>query len=319
MLTFGWSAHELVYKRRQGDHRDPFLASHFMDGAIGLQGIEGRSQDTLDRWVYDDAQRLTGMDQRPWAGGGILTIPAERLVLFTVRTHKQNPEGLSLLRNCYLPWYYKKCIQEYQAIGVERDLAGLPIMYVPPEILDPNNPAYTASYANWKSAVQGVRRNENEGLLLPAAFDEHGNRLYEIQLLSAGTGAQRQFNTTAILQQYNLEIVLALFTDVLLVGHEKTGSFALSSSKTTLLATALGAILDSICSVVNREVVPRLWRLNGFPMETKPLLSHGDIEAVDLAELGQFIVHMSQAGFDTARFEDAIWQRAGFSGDREAS
>ena len=38
-LTYGWSLHEIVYKRRMGRKRDPRLESKFDDGLIGWQKL----------------------------------------------------------------------------------------------------------------------------------------------------------------------------------------------------------------------------------------------------------------------------------------
>ena len=33
-----------------------------------------------------------------------------------------------MLRNSYRSWYYKKRLEEFESVGVERDLAGLPMV-----------------------------------------------------------------------------------------------------------------------------------------------------------------------------------------------
>ena len=64
-LPFGWSYHEIVYKRRTGNSRDPRLNSKYTDGLIGWQKIPIRAQETLFRWEYDDLDNLKGMTQLP--------------------------------------------------------------------------------------------------------------------------------------------------------------------------------------------------------------------------------------------------------------
>jgi hypothetical protein len=36
-----------------------------------------------------------------------------------------------MLRTAYRPWFMKKRLEEFESIGIERDLAGLPIMWLP--------------------------------------------------------------------------------------------------------------------------------------------------------------------------------------------
>jgi len=74
------------------------------------------------------------------------------------------------------------------------------------------------------------------------------------------------------------------------------GSYALASSKTNLFAVAIGAFLDEIEDVLNTHAVPRLFKLNDFKVESYPELRHGDIESVELSELGEFIQRLSGAG-----------------------
>ena len=57
---------------------------------------------------------------------------------------------------------------------------------------------------------------------------------------------------------------------MILIGHEAVGSYALSSSKTNLFATALGGYLDAMGDVFQAEALPVLWQANGLPLELMP-------------------------------------------------
>ncbi|WP_155274431.1 hypothetical protein [Piscirickettsia salmonis] len=45
--------------------------------------------------------------------------------MFRTTSRKGNPEGRSILRNAYQPWYYKKNLESIESIGIERNLVGL--------------------------------------------------------------------------------------------------------------------------------------------------------------------------------------------------
>lgn len=312
MLWAGWSFHEVLYKRRLGWTNDPWTRSKFTDGQWGWHSLPIRAPESLERWVFDEATgALQAMIQRDPTDGRTYTIPVSKAALFRPSAHKGNPHGRSLLRNVYTPWFFSKRIEQLQAIGIERDLAGLPVMYVPPEILDPTLAQGDDSLkALYTKIVTNIRRGEQEGVVLPLQYDEQGNMLYKLELLS--TGGQRQFDTTKVLEFYNKEKALALFTDVLLLGHEKVGSFALADSKTNLLGYAVGAICASIAEVFTGEIFPGLWSVNGFPPEMLPRLTPGDIETVDLTALGDFVTKYAQAGLDLSDLENEIRRRAGW-------
>jgi len=303
-LPYGYSFHEIVYKRRRGQKTSrPGMTSKYKDNKIGWRKIPIRSQDTLDRWEFDESGDPKAFVQRMWntdismrRGRGFeVTIPFQKGLLFRTTSHKGNPEGRSVLRNAYRPWYFKKRIEEIEGIGIERDLAGLPVMTVPSRIMSSQaSPEEQAIYNSCKDIVTNIRRDEQEGIIIPGDSDTNGNKLYDLKLLS--TGGQRQFDTNAIVGRYDQRIAMTVLADFVLLGHEKVGSFALSSSKTSLFATAIGAWLDEIKAVFNRHGIPRLFLLNGNRSGELPTLDYGDIETPDLTALGGYIREMAGAG-----------------------
>jgi len=295
MLPFGYAPLEIVYKMRGGVSTNPMTNSRHYDGRVGWRKLSIRSQDTVYEWCFNDNGTLTGLKQMAPPRWNIVFIPIEKLLLFRLRSRKENPEGWGILTNAYRPWYFKRNIENIQGIGIERDLAGMPVGWVPPELLRPNASADdAAAYAMFKKMVKNIKRDEQEGILMPLAYDEKGNKLYDLTLLS--TGGRRQFDTTAIMQNYDLSMAMSMMTDFLMVGHEKVGSFALSSDKTSLFSTALGAVLDIVCETFNRYGIPRLLDMNSIDRRRAPKLVHGDIESPDLTQLGDYIVKLVSTG-----------------------
>lgn len=288
MLPFGWSLLETVYKRRAGPMKDEAESSRFTDGAIGWKRMPLRSQDSLKNWIFDDTGCAIAMVQQTLTGQSA-TLPLTKCLLFRTQSHKNNPEGRSILRTSYRPWYFKKRIEEVEGIGVERDLAGLPVL-TPPENLDIWNTRDTAMI-NLKVAaeaiVRNIRRDEQEGVLLPFGWT--------LALLS--TGGRRAFDTGAIVDRYNNLIAMTVLADFIILGHNnRYGSFALGSSKTHMFGMAIGGWLDVIKSVFNRYAIPRLFAVNGWPVDQLPTLEYEDIETPDLTELATYITALAKAG-----------------------
>lgn len=294
MLVFGWSWHEIVLKRRLGDSRDPTKRSKYNDGRIGWRKLPIRAQETLNEWVFDEDGGVQAMKQLAPPDYQIREIPIDKSLLFRTETTKGSPEGRSILRNAYKSWYFKKNIEVIEGIGIERDLAGLPVVWVPPNVASPQTEEERLAQQKFKELVTKIRRDQQEGIVMPLTYDERGNKLYDFTLLS--TGSRRQFDTSAIIQRYNTQIAQTVLADFIMLGTQKVGSFALASSKTHLFAVAIGAFLDEIEDVFNTHAVPRLFKLNDFKIENPPELRHGDIESVDLEELGNFIQKLSGAG-----------------------
>lgn len=291
MLVYGWSFHEIVYRRRLEDE-----GSKHDDGKIGWRYFPIRAQETLFEWIWNEQTGdLIGFSQQPPPDYNKRVIPMEKGLLFRTSAHKDNPEGKSILRNAYRAWYFKKKIEEIEGVGIERDLAGLPCAWVPPELLrDDADPDQKSILAEIKNIVKNVRRDEQEGMIFPLLYDDKGNKVFDFMLMS--TGGTRQFDTDRIIARYEQRIAMSALADFILLGHENVGSFALSSDKTDLFAVALGAWLDAIAAVINRQAVPKLFKLNGMERDKYPTLKHEDIESPELTEIADYVSKMSAIG-----------------------
>lgn len=289
MLPYGWAWLETVYKKRLGFSRDPSRNSRFTDGLIGWRKMPLRSQDTLRKWELDAAGGIHGMWQSQINGPDKL-IAIEKSLLFRTTHHKNNPEGRSVLRNIYRPYYFCKRIEEIEGIGIERDLAGLPVMTGPEgfDLWNPDDTLAVQARSEAETIVRNIRRDEQEGVLMP-----HG---WELELLASG--GKRNFDTTQVINRYNNLMAMVMLADFIILGHNnRYGSFALSSNKTHMFSVALGGWMDAIAGVFNRYAIPRLLMVNAIETDTPPILSFEDIELPDLTELGNYIYKLSQSGF----------------------
>ncbi len=319
MLTYGFSVHEIVYKRRSG-YADGGDSSGFNDGRIGWRKLPIRAQETIDSWRIDDTGGIEGVYQQDLSSArGRVEIPIKKMLLFRTTTKLNNPRGRSILRNAYVPWYYQRRILEIEAIGIERDLAGLPVAFVPPQLLSDNATAQESAALNAiKEIVRNIRRDEQEGLVFPLAYDpDTKQKAYDIQLMT--TGGKRQFDTNAIATRYDARIAMSVLADFVMLGHDKVGTQALSVSKIALFQQSIAAWLTGVADVFNNHAIPRLMRLNGVSEDLHPTLTFSEPKSVDLTEMGDFVAKLTSSGALLPDESMANWLR-GLAGipDEEA-
>lgn len=302
MIWAGFAPMEITYKIRRGpEQEDGSMRSKFKDGRFGWRKVEIRAQDTLDRWVFDEDGGLDGMVQLNMYGSnfrnhGPVFIPIEKMLLFRVNVFKSNPEGKSMLRPAVVPYHFTKRIQEFEAIGIERNLAGMPVMEVPPEILIPDaSPAHKALRTQMEQFITQVRMDERYGGLVPSETKPDGSPSgWKFKLMSAGS--RSTVDTDLVIKRYRSEMLMLFMAQFLTMGTENVGSFSLSSNMTNLFGTSLGAIMDSIADVINRFMIPRRQRLNGVSVDLDPTIVHGDIEGPELDKVAAYITALATAG-----------------------
>lgn len=301
-IYYGWEWSEICYKRRQGpwytSERDNNLhRSKYDDQRIGWSKIAGRAQETMLRWVFDDNGGIRAMVQMAAPRYERRTLDLRKAMLFRTTTSKNNPEGRSLLRNAYLSWWFLKRFQEIEAIGVERDLTGLPIAKVPARLFNAEPGTADAKMFNaLKALIRGVRRNERDGIIWPwETQDDKGTPVYDFQLLTSG--GTRQFDIGGIIDRLKTEILMSVLADFMMVGHEDNGgSYALHTDKSGIFRTAINALAQQIADQFNRKAIPQLFEVNGERPRELPQLVPNDVDAPNLTELGSFLQALSGCG-----------------------
>ena len=278
-FEYGWSYMEIVYKKRDKEN------SRYEDNRIGWRKITGRAQTTLQGWEIDEKGSIKGMYQ--YTDTGSVFIPIEKALLFRTTTARNNPEGKSFLRGAYRPWYFKKHIEEVEGIGVERDLAGLPVITAPPgiDLFDDKNPKAVQTKNDALRLVSNIRRDKNEGVVLSDGW--------QLSLLNSG-GVH--VDTGSIINRYDQRIAITMLSDIVMMGGDKVGSFALAKTKESLLAAALDAQLANVVEILNEIAIPRLFALNTFTNLTSyPRFKVTSVITPNLTDLGNFIKALSGA------------------------
>lgn len=296
-LVYGWSWHEIVYKRRVSPwEKDPTKKSQYTDNMVGWRKMPIRAQETLLRWVFDESGDCIAMTQLAPPHYKTTVLPMDRSLLFRYRHHKGSPEGMSMLRNAYRPWYMKKRLEEFEAVGVERDLAGLPIVKLPAEFLRAAPGSDQAKTVEaFKRMVKSVRRDEQEGIVFPMAYDQDTKQpLYSFELLGGGGG--RAFNTDGIIKRYEERILMTVLADFIMVGHQATGSYSLHTDKTGIFRTSLNSIAENIADTLNRHAIPRLFLANGWKPANLPKIVPSDVDSPDITQLASFMQSMAGTG-----------------------
>ena len=295
MYTFGFSVHEKVYRQRLKR-----TGSKYNDGLIGLRKLPIRSQDTISKWIFDSTGRnLVGLEQDVTFSDDLyrfttlkdtkVTIDRPKFLLFRSNVKRDNPEGVSLLKNCYQSWKWRLALEEHEAIGVSREMRGIPVIYIPPHYMSPDASAeQKAIYDYYKRAVTNLHMNEQTGMVMPMAYDPDSKQpLFKFELMSVmGT---KGYDVGSIIQRYDNKMLMAFYADLLKMGQEKVGSFSLAGAKTNILAMAIEHRLMEIQTVLNTDLIPQLFALNKWADERLPTFVFDDLDEEDLDEFSKAV------------------------------
>jgi excisionase family DNA binding protein len=209
------------------------------------------------------------------------------------------PTHNSILRNAYRSWFFAKRIQEFEAIGVERNMAGLVAFRMPPGYFASDAKGTMKSTKDaYKLMSQKFRQGEHAGLVYPSSEDEKGKTGWEIETLQ---GASKTImDTNPIITRLEGRIALSMLAEVALLGLQgNVGSWALADVKERMGMLALRSITAAFTDVMNRFAIPRLIGWNGWEKRLSPLWEFGDIDSVGIADLVPALSTGVQSGIIT--------------------
>jgi len=335
MLIYGFAPMEKVYKVRRGPAKLPpapgadaaygdWIAyieqrsripagSLYDDGKIGVHKIALRAQDTVWRWYFDAHGDWMAMEQQKERGANVI-IPRSKLLLFRTTTTKNNPEARSVLRSSYVSYERKKHLEIQEGRFATRR-NGVAVFRIPSMYMDPGaSDRERAIFNYYKDLATKVSTDQQGGMVIPADRDDKGNPIVDFEWKSLSASGTTGGSASEVIDRIDHRMAMSVLADFVLLGQQSVGSFALSSDKTNLFASALGGFLKAIAEEVNTGLIAELCDLNNIAIEDRPTLQPGDIENRDLLQLSSYLSQLAAAGmpfFPDDNLENWLRDQAG--------
>ncbi|KKK63510.1 hypothetical protein LCGC14_2993550, partial [marine sediment metagenome] len=161
------------------------------------------------------------------------------------------PQGRSLLRSLYRPWYFKKNMEAIEAIGVERDVGGAPIVSLGEGVYTDND------ITRIREGLEGLRMDETLYMIMPNGTE-----------IEAYGGGSKSYNVREIIRDWQHLIRQRFFADFLSLGSEQVGTQALAKEMNTFFSLALGAIQTRMMETWNDQLIPWLFEWNHWQPES---------------------------------------------------
>lgn len=250
------------------------------DGRYLWDGMYFRPQRTIVKWNYDDKGNFTSIEQQTPRGESA-TIKLSKCLRFATHQSQTNPRGKSIFRNAYRDWYYKTNIEKIEAIGIERDLTGLPVLKAPEDAELTDEKGNLNAIGDWAwQTVRKIKKNSQEGLVLPPNW--------EFELV--GSPGQRQFDLNSVIARFSANMALSMLSQFLILGVvNSSGSFALSKEQSSLFYKAVEGFANVIVTTVNTSFIgaPALALMND--LETVPYIAPVGIDKPSIADLAAYL------------------------------
>lgn len=278
-FTYGFYLGEKIWKTREG-----LLA--LIDIAPRYQGsIEAINDE--NGLVYQSTAR------------GTLSIPYEKTLHIVLIGENRSPFGVSILRHLYKPYYYKLSIEASEALSIDRDLGGLPVMKAPDGFdftaadsssanYDPN----VAATLEWAiNLVSSVRRDQQQGIVIPNGWE-----------FSITRGENRaSVPTSDIIARYNTEMATGILANFLSLGAFATTNNANTGVHVANFLGACEAYANAIADTFQQQIIVpicnynRLTEYPTFALSVKSYNTLRDLATFLSSLVDKGVIHATEA------------------------
>lgn len=300
---YGHQVSEMVFRRRLTKN-----GSKFQDGLIGLEGLKNRPQNSIAKWNFSEdgrtlvsiSQSITNVEnscrfQNLTDKDGYIVIPREKFILFRCDPVDDNPEGVSILRSAYLAYKQLSLLTDHMLTGVAKSVNGIPVAQLPPNYMNPEgSDNEKATYANAKTVLDSIADGTAHSIIFPKMIDQDSKQdLFTISVLDQK--ATKIYDVESIVKMLQANILSVLSCDSLTMG-DAGGSLSLQDGSTNMLALTVAYRLSEIANTLNQQLVPLLWKMNGWSTDRLPKLKFKDVSSVSLEEFSKFFQRVAAVG-----------------------
>ena len=229
-------------------------------GKVMWHRFAPRHPSTITQWLFDRNGKLTGVVQEVRRPEGIsdeqeVTIPLDKLVLFTHQMEAGNPLGVSIFRPAYKHWKYKDGFYAVQAIAIERQGAGVP-------------------FAKYPAGTSDTEKDKAELMLQNVQAHEQSYFTYEedwdVGFMDMGSASV--LDPMKAIEHHDLMIPKAVLASFMNLPQDSRGSFAMSADQSAFFNHSLQDAANYFASVWNNILIPQLCDYNFEELPAYPKL-----------------------------------------------
>lgn len=295
---YGFSILEKVFRRRRHKY-----GSKYDDGKIGIKALPMRNQHSISGFKWDENfRKVEGLYQanRPkppsyynYFANNIKNpllfkptendtfIPRNRYLHFKADLSSDLPESVSPLYACYGGWRELQRHKDMENIAASKNMNGILVGRIPQEYLaaDADEDMRKAGDVV-KGSLSKLAVNEQAAIVLPStrSDDAHGSLDWDVTTLQSSSSHVTSISD--IVKRLQNEILQLMFADILRSGDEVTN---VSKNKKSMLNMLVETRVQEVLRVLNNDLIPELFRRNGWDDSKLPTLRYGELEEVDMA------------------------------------
>ena len=175
-------------------------------------------------------------------------------------------------------------------------LGGVPVFGIPPRYLDPNASAEDKAVADsFRQIGENLNTGAQSSVVMPLMYDpETKQPVFKMDLLESKGG--KAYDVPAICKQLQDDIAAAMSCSILRLTGNSPDNYSIGTGRTNLMALHLAYRLKEITDVINNDLIPQTFALNGWTDEQLPKVVFGDFDRPAMEEFSKMLQRVASVG-----------------------
>lgn len=305
MYRDGFSAFEPCWELREWAPRKSNPGANRKKYTM-LRKMAVRPAETITDFKYDDNGGPESVIQNAIDSKGNskeVTIPIEKLVIFTFDQDGGDLQGNSILRSAYQHWFYKDHLYKIDAIQKERHGIGVPEVEL--------QPGFDKEDKRLAHELAANLRTNEKAYIVRTTMMKIGFAEISTQLVDALKSAQHHDDMI-------MKNIMVQFLNNG-IGGGSSGGRNTSATALDMFLKAMRYVANTICDNYNMYVIPQLVAYN-YKTDRFPKLRVRNIgEAKDLQMWAAAMANLKKAGLIVIDDETEQWMRKQVDAPRRTS
>lgn len=308
MIRDGWSPFEMVFEKGDAEWGDKHKLKK-------LAYIHPLTLDKITPWATTpNGDRITSLNQSQSAfegvngvrsigfngfkgNSGVQTIPFNRVAYCSYSSTPTQPAGISVFDSAYIPWKEKQLLQDLTLIGVQKDMAGMPVLGAPSSLLaaasdNPSGPE-ARMVEQLKDNLANLHAGDQSYCVLPTdthADNGSGAAQFKLQFLGI-EGSGKNFDIMELVEQRKRAIYNCFACQNMLSGENGGGSYNLLEGQSSIQAHFVELDTMIIDDMWNKQIFPKLMKLNNWDYKASdmPKWKAGNVQKISADEAGKLV------------------------------
>ena len=145
------------------------------------------------------------------------------------------------------------------------------------------------------SIGENLSTGAQSSVVMPLMYDpETKQPVFKMELLESKGG--KAYDVPAICRKLQEDILNAMLCSQLYLTGNAADNYSVAEGRTNIMSLHLSYRLREIADVINNDLIPQTFKLNGWTDAELPKLVFGDFDEQNIDDFGKFVQRVSAVG-----------------------